>query len=188
MSSIWTKGLLILAGVWLLAGGAIWWARNSKATPETIVRYVETHPLAGQSEGERAKRLERVASQLNRLDYEQRREMRMSRRLDEFFRSLTPTEQGRFLEQTLPAGFKQMMEALNKMEPGKRQQFVERSLREMKKEEGGAFPEDVAENLDANARKIMDQGLKSFYSEASAETKMDLAPLIEQMQKNLQGL
>jgi hypothetical protein len=35
---------------------------------------------------------------------------------------------------------------------------------------------------------MIDQGLQSFYSDASAVTKMDLAPLIEQIQKNLQGL
>jgi len=45
-----------------------------------------------------------------------------------------------------------------------------------------------SEKLDANAEKMINQGLKSFYSEASAETKMDLSPLLEQMQKNLQGL
>jgi hypothetical protein len=33
----------------------------------------------------------------------------------------------------------------------------------------------------------MDQGFKTFYSEASAEVKMDVAPLIEQLQRNLQG-
>lgn len=108
--------------------------------------------------------------------------------MDEFFRSLTPTEQGQFLEQTLPSGFRQMMEALNKMKPEKRKQFVGRALDEMKKEEGQDLPEGAIESLDANARKIMDQGLKSFYTEASADTKMDLAPLIEQMQKNLQGM
>ena len=37
-------------------------------------------------------------------------------------------------------------------------------------------------------QKIIDQGFRSFYGEASAETKMDVAPLIEQLQKNLQGL
>jgi len=174
--------------VWLIAGGTIWWARSSTPTPESIVRYVAKHPLAGQSQKERAKRLEEVAEQLNQLDYEQRREMRVRRQMDEFFRSLTPTEQGQFLEQTLPSGFRQMMEALNKMKPEKRKQFVGRALDEMKKEEGQDLPEGAIESLDANARKIMDQGLKSFYTEASADTKMDLAPLIEQMQKNLQGM
>lgn len=187
MSSTWIKALLLLAAVWLIAGGAIWWARNSKATPESLVRYVETHPLDGQPEKERARRLDKIAGQLNRLDYGQRREMRLGRRLDRFFKSLSPSEQSRFLDRTLPAGFKEMMDALNKMEPKKRKQFVERSLAEMKKQEGEDLPPEARDNLDGNAEKIINQGLKSFYSEASAETKLDLSPLIEQMQKNLQG-
>ena len=188
MSSTWLKGLILLAAVWLIAGAAIWWARSSAPTPQSLVHYLETHPVEGQPEKERARRLEKIADQLNRLDYEQRREVRMGRRLDRFFKSLTPAEQSRFLDRTLPAGFRQMMDALNKMEPEKRKRFVERSLAEMKKEEGERFPAEAREELDGNAEKIISQGLKSFYSEASAETKLDLSPLIEQMQKNLQGL
>ena len=108
----------------------------------------------------------------------------MGQGLDGFFRALTPEEQARFLDLTLPTGFKQMMEALNKMTPEKRQSFVTKALDDMKKREGERPPD---EQLDANARKIMDQGFKTFYSEASAEVKMDVAPLIEQLQKNLQG-
>ena len=40
---------------------------------------------------------------------------------------------------------------------------------------------------DAHIAKIVDQGMRSFYSEANAEVKLDLSPLIEQMQRNLQG-
>jgi hypothetical protein len=57
----------------------------------------------------------------------------------------------------------------------------------MKKHEGDDVPEDKRK-LDANGQKIIDQGFRSFYSEASAETKMDMSPLIEQMQKNMQGM
>jgi hypothetical protein len=186
MSHLWTRALLILAAVWLVAGGAMWWARHSKPTPESLLRYVESHPIAGRSAEERRKQIEKITDQLNCLDYQQRREMRVGRRLDGFFKSLTPDEQGLFLDRTLPAGFKQMMEALNKMDPAKRKQFVDKALEQMKRDEGKPDGEN-AEKLDANAGKIIDQGLKSFYSEASAETKMDLGPLIEQMQKNLQG-
>jgi hypothetical protein len=70
------------------------------------------------------------------------------------------------------------------MDPAQRKRFVERSLKDMREREGDQPPDA---ELDANARKIIDQGFKSFYSEASAETKMDVAPLIEQLQKNLQG-
>ena len=184
MHSNWLKAALVLAAVWCVAGGAIFWARSVKVTPQSLSKYLETHSLDGGSGREREKLIERVAEQMNELGYEERREFRMGKKLDGFFKALTPEEQGRFLDLTLPTGFRQMMESLNKMEPAQRKRFVERSLKDMQRD--GEHPPDA--ELDANARKIIDQGFKSFYSEASAEVKMDVAPLIEQLQKNLQGL
>ena len=188
MSSTWTRAIFILAAVWIIAGGTIWWVHHSRPTPESLRLYIESHPLDGQAESERAKRLAKVADQLNGLDFEARQGMRGGRKMDGFFKSLTSAEQMRFLDLTLPAGFKQMMEGFNKMPPVERKKFVGKALAEMKQHEGEAPPEGMPEKLDANAEKIINQGLKSFYSEASAETKMDLSPLLEQMQKNLQGL
>lgn len=184
MSSTWTKALLLLAFIWLIAGAAIWWARDTKATPEALLSYVEKNPLDGQPPAERTRRIERTAKMLNSLDYDQRREMRVGRRLDSFFKSLTPSEQERFLDLTLPAGFQQMMDALNKMEPEKRKKFVDRAVSQMKRDID-RIPE--GSELDNNARKIISEGVKSVYTGASAETKMDLAPLLEQLQHNLQG-
>ncbi len=180
----WLKLTGILVAIWLIAGTVIFLGRNAKVTPESLVAYVEAHPLGSSAPKDRAKVIEKTAQQLNQLGYEERQQFRMGRKLDGFFRSLTPEEQGRFLDLTLPAGFKQMMEALNKMTPEKRQKFVEKALEDMKKREGEKPPEG---ELDATGRKIIDQGFKSFYSEASADVKLDVAPLIEQLQKNLQG-
>ncbi len=180
----WLKLTGVLAAIWLIAGGVIFFARSAKVTPESLVAYVEAHALDGKAPRDRAKIIEKTATQLNQLGYEDRQQFRMGRRLDGFFRALTPEEQGRFLDLTLPAGFKQMMEALNKMTPEKRQKFVDRALTDMKKREGERPPDA---QLDATAKKIIDQGFKSFYSEASADVKMDVAPLIEQLQKNLHG-
>ena len=182
----WLKLLGALAVIWLIAGSVIFFARSAKVTPESLVGYVETHGLAGRTPGERAKIIGKTAAQMNQLGYEERREFRMGRRLEGFFRAQTPEEQARFIELTVPTGFKQMMDALNKMTPEKRQQFVTKALADMKKHEGERPPDDA--QLDANAKKIMDQGFKSFYSEASADVKMDVAPLIEQLQKNLQSV
>jgi hypothetical protein len=185
---IWIKAGLLLVSVWVVVGGLMWYARNQKVTPEKLINYVETHAVEGKSPAERTRTMESVAKQLNRLTYEQRRDVRFSRRLDRFFRSLKPEEQGRFLDLTLPDGFRQMMEALNKMDPARRKIFVERTLEDLRKQES-ELPEEarVRFEKDENVQKIIDQGLKSFYSEASAETKMDLAPVIEQMQRNLQN-
>jgi hypothetical protein len=186
MRTLWIKAALILAVVWLVAGGAIFWARSAKVTPESLTQHIETLRLEGKAADDRGEEIDEVADQLNRLTYDERREVRMSRKLDRFFRTLTPVEQERFLDLTLPTGFKQMMEALNKMERPKRQQFVTRTLKEMREREGEEQPRDPED--EAAAQKIINQGFKSFYSEASAETKLDVAPLIEEMQKNLQGL
>jgi basic membrane lipoprotein Med (substrate-binding protein (PBP1-ABC) superfamily) len=180
----WLKLLLILAAIWLVAGGAMFLARRAKATPETLVAYVQAHPLEGKSSADRARIIEKTAQQLNELGYEERQQFRMGRKLGDFTRALTPAERDRFLDLTLPTGFKQMMESLNNMTPEKRQRFVEKALEDMKKREGERPPN---EELDATGRKIIEQGFKSFYSEASAEVKMDVAPLIEQLQKNLQS-
>jgi hypothetical protein len=190
MRPLWFKAIAVLAVVWLAAGGVMWWAKANQPTPESLLAYLENNPLGSRSSGDRAKIIGKAARQLNSLTYEQRREVRTHRQIDDFFRSMTPDEQSRFLDETLPEGFKQMMDALNKMDPAKRKEFVEKAVAEMKKDEGQPIPDDARERFeqDRNAQKIIDQGLKSFYREATVETKMDLAPLIEQMQRNLQGL
>jgi hypothetical protein len=183
----WIKLVGLLLVIWAVVGGVIYLAHGAKPTPESVMGYLDQHPVESRSSGEREKVMEKVAQQLNQLAYEERREVRMSRKLDGFFRSLTPEEQTRFLDLTLPTGFKQMMDALNKMTPDKRKKFVTKALEDMKKREGEALPENQRE-LDANGQKIIDQGFRTFYSDASAEVKMDVAPLIEQFQKNLQSL
>lgn len=182
----WIKLVGLLLAIWAIAGGAIYFARGAKPTPEKIMRYLETNPLEGAAAAERGEVIEKVGMQLNQLAYEERREVRMSRKLDGFFKTLTPEEQTRFLDLTLPTGFKQMMEALNNMTPEKRKRVIKKAVEDMKKRDGEESPEEQRE-LDANAQKMIDQGFRSFYGEASAETKMDAAPFIEQLQKNIQG-
>ena len=162
------------------------WARNAKPTPESVAKYLDAHPVEGRSPQERQAVINGYADRLSRLDFDERRETRMDKRPGQFFKSLTPEEQACFIDKTVPAGFKQMLEALNKMTPEKRVGFVIRAMNDMRKErEGSSEPSPKFD--DPNVQKIMGSGLKSFFSEASPETKMALAPLIEEMQRNLMG-
>ena len=126
----------------------------------------------------------RAEDQLNEVSFEDRQQLERSGATRRFFLSLTPAEQMAFLDATLPADFRQLMEAFNKMEPAKRKEFVSRALDEMRKHEGEEHPH--GEFDEQAGQRIADQGLKAFYSTADADTKLDLAPLVEQMQRNLQ--
>ena len=186
MRRIWIKAAASLAAIWLIAGSIMMWARNAKPSPQTVAQFIDTNPLEGRAPEERKKVIDTVAEQISRLDHDERRETRIEKRPGAFFKKLTLDEQTYFIDQTVPAGFKQMLEAINRMTPEKRVKFVAKAIEDMRRqrEEGGEAPPDMS---DPNVQKIMSAGLKTFFSEASPEAKMDLAPLIEEMQRNLTG-
>lgn len=180
----WLKIGLVLCAIWAIAAGAIYLARSRKATAQSVSAYIEASDINSKSGADRRKVIDHVAAMLNRISLDERDQLRHQHVTDRFFRSLTPEEQAAFLDATLPTGFKQMMDAFNKMDPAKRKEFVDHALSEMRNRDGGQPPRDVDEK---NVQKIVDEGLHAFYSDANADVKLDLAPLIEQMQKNLQG-
>ena len=180
----WLKIVGALVVIWVVAGGVIYFAHARQPTPASIAAYVEKEDIGSKSGSSREKVIRNVEDMMNRVSYEDRQELRREGVTDHFFHSLTPDEQGRFLDATLPTGFKQMMDAFNKMDHNARKRFVDRTLNQLRQQD----PEHPPPSLnDPNTQKMVDQGLKSFYSDASADSKLDLSPLIEQMQRNVQG-
>jgi uncharacterized protein YyaL (SSP411 family) len=180
----WRNLLLSLAAVWLVALGVIFWARSAQPTAKSVADYLKKHPLTAESGSQRARTIGKVEDQLNRITFEERQELQRSGDTRRFFAELTPAEQSAFLDATLPSGFKQMMEAFNKMDPVARKKMVQRSLQQMREHQGDQRPPGTDDKL---AQKMVDEGMRSFYSDANADVKLDLAPLIEQMQHNLQS-
>jgi hypothetical protein len=178
----WIKITAVLAVVWLVIGGAIWIVRKNRPTPERIAEFVNANSLEGKAASERAKLIESVAGQVNRLEYEQRRELDRQRKLEVFWKALTAEEKSRYLDLVLPTGFKQMMESFNKMEPGKRRRMVQKAVDDLRSREGER-PERALN--DPQFRKIVDQGLKSFYSDATIDAKMDALPFLEALEQTV---
>ena len=181
--NIWLKAALALAAVWLVAGAGIWWLHATKPTPQSVTAFLDGSDIAARSGRDRERTIQRAESQLNDLNPEQREELQRNGSTRRFFGALTKEEQNAFLDATLPADFKQLMEVFTKMDPAKRKEFVTGAVDEIKKHAGDAPPPGIDDNMRA---KVVDQGLKSFYTDANADTKIDMAPLIEQMQHNLQ--
>ena len=183
--NVWLKTALALAAVWAVAAGTVHWLHASQPTAASITDYLAHTDVSARSGRDREKTIRSLESQLNDVTFDERQRLQRSGVTRKFFRALTPAEQAAFLDATLPTDFRQMMDAFNQMEPAKRKQFVEHAVDEMKKHEGEGPPPGVDEQMN---QRFIDQGLKSFYTDASSDTKLDLAPLIEQMQRNLQGV
>jgi uncharacterized Zn finger protein len=174
----------LLALVWAVAGGVIFWMRASRPTPASLQAYIESHSLENLPPARRGEVIAKVADQLNRLNFDQRQELRKTQIDRRLFEQMTEEERKRFLDLTLPEGFRQLMIALNKMNPEQRKKIVQRALDDIEKD----TPE-INERIDRGAaQKMISQGMDSFYQEASADVKLDFAPVIEELQRATQGL
>ncbi|MDB6174174.1 MAG: hypothetical protein JWL59_3485 [Chthoniobacteraceae bacterium] len=184
----WTKIAFAVVIIWALAGGAIYWARKARPSAESVTAYVQATDIESKNGNERAKSIRHLEDMLNGISYEERQELHRQETTRDFVRKLTPAEQMAFLDATLPAGFKQMMESFNKMEPARRKRILEKALEDMKKQASEAGTTSDAPPVDVRmTQRMVDEGMRAFYNDANAEVKLDVAPLIEQMQRNLQS-
>ena len=178
MRTIW-RCLLALVVIWSLAAGAIFAVRWSRPTPQKFMSYVAEHPLQGLKASGRMAVIERAARLLNGLNSEQRLELKKSGVLRTFFTQLTSEERRRFANLTLPAGYRQMVKTLNKMDPEERKKVAARTLRDLRRQSA------VANELSGedDIRAMLSQGASIFEQEASAQVKLDFAPVFEEYQR-----
>lgn len=189
---------IALAAIWALALSGLFIARSLKPSPQKVAALLEKHELAdlsvedsaaptGAEAGRRAAAIAEVSREVNRLDFNQRRELRETGGIDRFFMRLSLEEKKQFLEATLPRGFEEMMRAFNAMEPQQRQRMVDQVLSDLDEEEASGRAPTAEENPEL-AKKIAEAGMEAYYENASADVKLDLAPVIEQLQERLQNM
>jgi len=190
-------GVIALCVIWALALTGFMIARNAKVTPEKVRAYVETTDLSTLSGTARAKAIKRLADMLNALSLDERRQARLDRVTRKWFQEMSEDEKGAFIEATMPTGFKQMLTAFEQLPEEKRKRTVDDALRRLREEQARVQPRNPGENpsgtnappalsedLQAKVRTI---GLKTFYSQSSAQTKAELAPVLEEMQRLMES-
>jgi hypothetical protein len=181
-----------VVGIWLLAWAAHSYFDHLKVTAEKVRAYVESVDLSKLSGEARAKALAELADLLNRLSFEERQRLRVERTAYRWFEQMTEAEKGQFIEATMPTGFKQMIAAFEELPEEKRKRTVDGALRRLREQRtasgqggaGGTNAPPISPALEAQVRTI---GLKSFYSESSAQTKAELAPLLEELQRSMES-
>ncbi len=179
---------LALALIWVLALAGYFIAKNSKMTADKVRAYAESVDLSKLSAAERAKALQALADKLNALSYEERQRARFDRVGTLWFDQMTEQEKGDFIDKTLPTGFKQMITAFEQLPEDKRRKSIDDSLRRLRETRGrlqagegpGGPPASFSPDLQNKIRTI---GLAAYFSQSSAQTKAELAPLLEELQR-----
>jgi hypothetical protein len=190
------KAALVLIVVWSCVWGVRAYAGSQKVTAERVNAEVAAANFTDASSGElsaaeiqrRDGELRKIATLVNKLDFNEREKNRADNTGENFFRKLTAGEKNLFVDLTIMESMGKFMEALDKMKPEQRKQFVERGLKEIKEGKTGA---DMA-RADALGgellEKITTEGMKAYFQKSSSDTKLDLAPLMEAMNETMQGL
>ena len=194
--SLILKAAAVLAVVWVLVFVVRSFASSQKITAEKLDQEVTRLDFADWSEnpgnranaGTREKEIRRVAEMVNQLDFKEREKNRERRSAERFFRTLSDREKNLFVDLTVVESMGRFMEALDQMPEAQRKQFVEKGLEEI--QEGRTELEiESAEAMDDELlTKISQEGMRAYFNKASAETKLDLAPLMEAMNEVMQGL
>ena len=190
-----TAGVMV---VWLLAWGGFALSQRSKASAENMALYLRSIDLNKLSGKERERALRRLADQMKALPIDERRRTRLESEWNRWFDAMTEEEKSAYLETTLPSGFKQMLSSFEQLPEDKRKRAIGDAVKELKKAreaiENGDDPGGVRPGTNAPPelspqlqKKIVTIGLNAYYSSSSAQSKVDLAPLLEEIQRSMEN-
>jgi hypothetical protein len=186
-----------VCAIWLVALAGYRIAKNAKMTAEKVRAYAESVDISKLSGAARAKAIRDLADKLNGLSLEERRKARLERVSWVWFDRMTEEEKAGFIDATMPTGFKQMLTSFEQLPEEKRRRSVDDALRRLREardqlaagqpggNQGGTnSPPVLSDELQAQVRSI---GLKTFYSQSSAQTKAELAPVLEELQRVMES-
>lgn len=191
------QAIAALVVIWLIVLCVRSWAGSKKITAERIQREIAEAGFADWSQGapgdgglaqKREEKIREIAELTNRLDFNEREKNRENRSGENFFRMLSPEERNLFIDLTVAESMNRFMQALDQMPAADRKRFVKQGLEEIAKGKTAEDMERTKELGDDVMKKITDEGMRAYFEKASAETKLDLAPLMESMNEVMQGL
>jgi hypothetical protein len=191
---IWLTAAVLLAIVWSIVAVVMRETDGLVSWPGKVLELVEEAPwLKGQSLGEEKRRqyLAQVIANYLRLDAKQRRSLREDDQstLDRFFASLTDAEKKEYVDRTIEPLFEVIDKALKVMPEEERKRIVGRFKGDVKGIAGNHKEGGLANLKDREwMESIMAEDPMMFLREAPLKTKLELAPLLEDMQSRVQGM
>jgi hypothetical protein len=192
------RAVIVLVAVWVGVWGIRAWASSRRITAEMLEKQVIKARLDDWSNLEgtpdpvetarREQEIRNIAGLVNRLDFREREKNREDRSNEIFFRKLDKRERELFFDLTIRETMDTFMEALDAMKPDQRKKFVEDGLKELERGRSEAEIKRTKDLGDEMLTKASEQGMRAYFEKANADTKLDLAPLMEAMNETMQGL
>lgn len=187
--------LLAVLGIWTATMVGYSLAKNARITAEKVRDYVASVDLSKLSGEARAKGIHKLAEMLNGLSLEERRKARLERLTWTWLNQMTEEEKAQFIDATMPTGFKQMLAAFEQLPEDKRRKTIDDAVRRLRDAQTrlqtaeGEVPSTNGPPLlsDELQVKIRTIGLQTFYSQSSAQTKAELAPVLEELQRVMES-
>jgi len=187
--------LAALVAVWLLTVAGYALSDHWKMTAEKLRAYLSQTDLNRLSGEARAKALRDLEDRINALSAEERRNARLGGLWAKWFAEMTDEEKSAFLDATLPTGLKQMLTSFEQLPSEKRKLAIDGAIKNLKEAREKSPEEFKKSNASRTNGPVMSEdlqkqvaaiGLKSVYTDSSAEAKAELAPLLEEIQKNME--
>jgi hypothetical protein len=189
---VWAISAIV--GIWLVAWAGQWYLDSIKVTAAKVRAYMASVDFSKLTGEARARAIRELEDKLNALSYEERQQLRAEHLVGDWFAQMTEEEKAKFIDATMPTGFKQMIGAFEKLPEDKRHKLVDDALANLRKANQsaggngtgrrGTNGPPISPALEAKVRTI---GLNSFYSQSSAETKAELAPVLEELQRSMES-
>lgn len=185
-----------IVAVWMLAIGGYTLASHWKMTAEKLRAYLLSTDLNSLSGAARAKAIHDLEDKINALSPGERQQARLGKLWAAWFNEMTEEEKSQFLDATLPSGFKQMLTTFEQLPQAKRQLAIDNAIRNLKSEREYASTNQSKTNSPNTNAPILSEdlqkqvaviGLKSVYSGSSAQTKAELAPVLEEIQRSIES-
>lgn len=191
---IWLTAAGLIALIW--AGVAVVMQQTDALVswPEKVIELADEAPwLNGRGANSEARQqyLILLITHQNRLDAQQRRRLREEGQeaLDKFFASLTEEEQKEYVNRTVDPHLDSLDRGLKLLPAEELKRLIVRMRNDLKNMRGHSREGD---RLSGQDREFMDMMITEdpllFLREAPVKTKMELAPVLEDLQSRVQGM
>ncbi len=188
----------MLGLIWAIVWGVMAWSGSQKATPQKVVELIGDGTFEDWSDEdpsgfpetrkkERLKSLDELGEVINRLDLRQFEQVEESGDVTSLSLLLSAEEKMYFADLVVFKRTAAFMNALDKMEPDERKETIDRAVKALTRGDNMEALDKLMTQNPEVIDEIANKGMRAFYQEASAETKMELSPFLNAVGKVVQG-